>query len=244
MAKKLSAGRATASAISTSSVAGIEVCPDPAPPPRIAFAMLLLVWYVAGSSTPRDGPAGRISRVTREQEEVQELARSGLRQGARLERLRRVARQYRCARWKTSSGPQPPTDPPTASCRFPPRLAFPASGASHIAALRRGRCSPPPRDRHFRRSRPALPPSAARGRPRAFRPPPRAPLSGTRWWLRRPGRPPPRRWRSSPSDDSGTRKLGSPSFRACCPRAWGTRAGTRTRRRTAACAVVTGTPRP
>lgn len=87
MAKKLSAGRATASAISTSSVAGIEVCPDPAPPPRIAFAMLLLVWYVAGSSTPRDGPAGRISRVTREQEEVQELARSGLRQGARLERL-------------------------------------------------------------------------------------------------------------------------------------------------------------
>ena len=129
MAKKLSAGRATASAISTSSVAGIEVCPDPAPPPRIAFAMLLLVWYVAGSSTPRDGPAGRISRVTREQEEVQELARSGLRQGARLERLRRVARQYRCARWKTSSGPQPPTDPPTASCRFPPRLAFPASGA-------------------------------------------------------------------------------------------------------------------
>ena len=86
MAKKLSAGRATASAISTSSVAGIEG-PDPAPPPRIAFAMLLLVWYVAGSSTPRDGPAGRISRVTREQEEVQELARSGLRQGARLERL-------------------------------------------------------------------------------------------------------------------------------------------------------------
>ena len=87
MAKKLSAGRATASAISTSSVAGIEVCPDPAPPPRIAFAMLLLVWYVAGSSTPRDGPAGRMSRVTREQEEFQELARSGLRQGARLERL-------------------------------------------------------------------------------------------------------------------------------------------------------------
>lgn len=86
MAKKLSAGRATASAISTSSVAGTEG-PDPAPPPRIAFAMLLLVWYVAGSSTPRDGPAGRISRVTREQEEVQELARSGLRQGARLERL-------------------------------------------------------------------------------------------------------------------------------------------------------------
>ena len=64
MAKKLNAGRATASAISTSSVAGIEG-PDP-PPPRIAFAMLLLVWYVAGSSTPRDGPAGRISRVTRE----------------------------------------------------------------------------------------------------------------------------------------------------------------------------------
>ena len=86
MAKKLSAGRATASEISTSSVAGIDG-PDPAPPPRIAFAMLLLVWYVAGSSTPRDGPAGRMSRVTREQEEVQELARSGLRPGARLERL-------------------------------------------------------------------------------------------------------------------------------------------------------------
>ena len=87
MAKKLSAGRATASAISTSSVAGIEVCPDPAPPPRLAVAMHLLVGYVAGSSTPRDGPAGRMSRVTREQEEFQELARSGLRQGARLERL-------------------------------------------------------------------------------------------------------------------------------------------------------------
>lgn len=242
MAKKLSAGRATASAISTSSVAGTEG-PDPAPPPRIAFAMLLLVWYVAGSSTPRDGPAGRISRVTREQEEVQELARSGLRQGARLERLP-SGRPTISVRAVEKSRADTPAAPPTASCRFPPRLAFPASGASHIAALRRGRCSPPPRDRHFRRSRPALPPSAARGRPRAFRPPPRAPLSGTRWWLRRPGRPPPRRWRSSPSDDSGTRKLGSPSFRACCPRAWGTRAGTRTRRRTAACAVVTGTPRP
>ena len=127
MAKKLSAGRATASAISTSSVAGTEG-PDPAPPPRIAFAMLLLVWYVAGSSTPRDGPAGRISRVTREQEEVQELARSGLRQGARLERLP-SGRPTISVRAVEKSGADTPIPRPTASCRFPPRLAFPASGA-------------------------------------------------------------------------------------------------------------------